>query len=132
MEQRSNLQALRTAVPYIRAYKGRVMVVKMSGKLAAPGPTLANIVDQIGVLYQLGVKVILVHGGGEQADALAQRLGVPAQRVAGRRITDPAMLEVAKLAFAGSVNTDVLAAFRRAALPAVGLSGVDAGLVSVR
>jgi acetylglutamate kinase len=108
------------------------MVIKLSGKLSAPGPALANIVDQIGVLYQLGIKLVLVHGGGIQADALARRLGAEGPTVAGRRITDEAMLEVAKLAFAGSVNTDVLAAFRRASLPAVGLSGVDAGLVTVR
>jgi len=131
METRQNLQALRTAVPYIRAYKGRVMVIKLGGQLCAPGEPLTNIVDQIGVLYQLGIKVVLVHGGGEQADALSARLNLQPRRVAGRRITDASMLEVAKMSFAGTVNTDVMAAFRRARVPAVGMSGVDAAMITV-
>lgn len=131
METRQNLKALRTAVPYIRAYKGRVMVVKLGGQLCAPGEVLLNIVDQVGVLYQLGIRVVLVHGGGEQADALAARLSLTPRRVAGRRVTDAPMLDVMKMALAGTVQTDVLAAFRRACVPAVGLSGVDAGLVAV-
>lgn len=132
MHVQANLRALRVAVPYIRAYKGRVFVVKLGGQLCMPGRVLENIVDQLALLYQLGIKVIVVHGGGPQASALGERLGVPANMIAGRRITDAATLEVVKMAFAGSVNTDLVAAFRKADVPAVGLSGVDAGLIQAR
>jgi acetylglutamate kinase len=131
MDSHLGLKSLRIAVPYIRAYKGRIFVVKLGGGLCRPGPTLTNLADQIAVLHQLGIKVVLVHGGGEQATALGGRLGIPPEIVAGRRITNGDMLEVVKMAFAGTVNTDLLAAFRRAKVPAVGLSGIDAELLSV-
>src|SRR5262249_32900121 len=130
METRHDLQALRTAVPYIRAYKGRVFVIKLGGGLCEPGPVLANLVDQIAVLYQLGVKVVLVHGGGEQMTALSERLGIRPEMVAGRRVTDAQTLEAAKMTFAGTINTNILAAFRKARVPAVGLSGIDAALIT--
>lgn len=126
----TNLNALRTAIPYIRAYKGRVFVVKLGGAICRPGKYLDNLVNQLSLLYQLGIKVIVVHGGGEQATALGEQLGVKSSVVAGRRITDEPMLEVVKMAFAGTVNTDLVAAFRKTAVPAVGLSGIDGGLVT--
>jgi acetylglutamate kinase len=132
MQLQANLNALRIATPYIRAYKGRVFVVKLGGQLCEPGKVLDSIVGQAAILQQLGIKLVVVHGGGAQADALAARLGIPQQRVAGRRITDAATLEVVKMAFAGTVNTDVVAAFRKANVAAVGLSGVDDGLLTAR
>ena len=131
MDSHLGLKALRTAVPYIRAYKGRIFVIKLGGGLCQPGPTLTNLADQIAVLHQLGIEVVLVHGGGPQATALGQRLGLTPEIVAGRRITDGDTLEVAKMTFAGTINVDLLAAFRRAKVPAIGLSGIDAGLVTV-
>src|SRR5512140_2981357 len=126
------LSALRTAIPYIRAYKGRVFVVKLGGQLCVPGRILDNLVDQLGLLYQLGIQLVIVHGGGPQATALTQRLGLTPRVFAGRRITDAAVLEVAKMTFAGTVNTDLVAALQAAHVPAVGLSGIDAGTISAR
>lgn len=130
METHLALKALRTAVPYIRAYKGRVFVVKLGGNLCEPGPTLESLADQIALLHQLGVKVVLVHGGGEQATTLSRRLGIEPRIVAGRRVTDRDTLEVAKMTFAGAVNSNLLAAFRKAKVPAIGLSGVDGALIT--
>lgn len=132
MHVQDGLRALRTAVPYIRAYKGRVFVIKVGGELCIPGATLEHLVEQFALLHQLGIKLVIVHGGGPQATALARRLGVETTIVAGRRVTDAATLEVAKMAFAGSVNTDLVAALRRGDVPAVGLSGADARLISAR
>jgi acetylglutamate kinase len=131
MKAHADLASLRTAIPYIRRYKGHVFVIKLGGELCRPGDTLDHVVEQIALLYQLGIKVVLVHGGGPQADELAERLGRRPERVAGRRVTDGATLEIAKMAFAGVANTDLLAALRRASAPAVGLSGVDAALLCV-
>ena len=132
MQVHADLKALRTAIPYIRAYKGRTFVVKLGGDLCTPGRVLDNLIEQLALLYQLGIKLVLVHGGGPQADALGRKLGVEKQAFAGRRITDDAALEVVKMAFAGTVNTDLPAAFRKAHVPAVGLSGVDGNLLTVR
>jgi acetylglutamate kinase len=130
MDSHLGLKALRTAVPYIRAYKGHTFVIKLGGGLCQPGPTLANLADQIAVLHQLGIKIVLVHGGGQQATALSQRLGMTPEIIAGRRVTNGDTLEVAKMTFAGTINADLLAAFRKTKAPAIGLSGIDAGLVT--
>lgn len=122
------LEMLRTAIPYIRAFKKRVFVIKLSGALCREGETLRNLVDQIALLDQLGIRVVVVHGGGEQADALSKRLDVSIQRVDGRRITDNGALEAVKYAF-GAINTDLVAAFRAGHVWAVGLSGADGGLL---
>lgn len=132
MDVRPNLQSLRTAVPYIRAYKGRVFVIKLGGQVCRPGAALDNLIDQLALLDQLGIRLVVVHGGGEQTTALAERLGLPTQMVAGRRVTSAEMLEAAKMTLAGSVHCDLLAACRRAGVSAVGLSGIDAGLIVAR
>lgn len=127
----TDTRALRTAIPYIRAYDGRTFVVKLGGRLCDPGPILDNVVEQVSLLATLGIRVIVVHGGGEQVTQLAERMGVSSQFVAGRRITDAPTLELAKMVFAGTINTNLVAAFRKFDVPAVGLTGVDAGLVGV-
>jgi acetylglutamate kinase len=125
----TTLKALRTAVPYIRAYKGRVFVVKLGGGLCEPGTVLDNIVEQLAVLYQLGIKLVVAHGGGEQVNAWCARLGITPRLVNGRRVTDDATLEIAKMVFNGLVNTNLIAAFRKYNVPAVGLTGIDGGLI---
>lgn len=132
MHLASNLQSLRTAIPYIRAYKGRTFVIKLGGELCRPGPALRNLSEQIALLHQLGIRIVVVHGGGPQASELSRRLGHEPRIVAGRRVTDADTLEVAKMAFAGTINTDVVAALCAAGAPAVGLSGVDGGMIQVR
>lgn len=124
-----HLELLRTAIPYIRVFKKRVFVIKLGGQLCKPGKNLSHVVDQIALLYQLGIRIVVVHGGGEQADALAERLGVSIRKVGGRRVTDDKMLEVVKMAF-GAVNTDLVAAFRGGQVPIIGLSGIDGDLIT--
>ncbi len=132
MHVQTHLKSLRTAIPYIRAYKGRIFVIKLSGRLCEPGPRLDNIADQISLLHQLRIRVLVVHGGGEQVDALSQRLGLRPRRFAGRRITGDEDLEAVQMALAGTVNTNLVAALRRAGVSAAGLTGVDAELLLAR
>jgi acetylglutamate kinase len=127
----AEMKTLRTAIPYIRAYEGRVFVVKLGGSLCDPGPVLENVVEQLSLLATLGIRVVVVHGGGEQMNALCRQMGVEPQVVAGRRITDERTLELAKMTFAGTINTNLVAAFRKSDVPAVGLTGVDARLITV-
>ena len=126
------IAALRHAVPYLALFRGRTFVVKLGGGALAEPRALAAVVEQAAALYHLGVRVVLVHGGGTQANELARALGLEVRQVAGRRITDEATLRVVTMALNGEANTAVLAACRAAGLPAVGVSGVDGGLVIAR
>jgi acetylglutamate kinase len=132
MQLQAKLDALRTAIPYIHAYKGCVFVVKLGGRLCEPGRVLDNLVDQLALLHQLGIRLVVVHGGGEQVSTLSTRLGVTPEVIGGRRITTEPVLEIAKMTLAGTVNTNLVAAFRKAGVAALGLSGVDAGLIGAR
>jgi acetylglutamate kinase len=121
--------ALRHAVPYIRMYKRKVFVLKAGGEAFTSLEATRAFVEQIGILHQVGIHVVLVHGGGPQATQLAERLGLVSRMVEGRRVTDEATLDVATMVLNGEINTRILAACRALGIPAVGLSGVDGGLI---
>jgi len=121
--------ALKAAVPYIRMFKRKVFVVKVGGAVFGDEESTRELIEQIGILHEVGIRVVLVHGGGEQSTALAKALDVPAQFVEGRRVTDEHSLEIATMVLNGIINTRVLAICRDIGLPAIGMSGVDAGLI---
>jgi acetylglutamate kinase len=120
---------LKEAVPYIKAYKDRVFVIKLGGVLCKPGEVLENIAEQLSLLYHLGIRLVVVHGGGPQASDLAEKLDIKTEFIDGRRITSEDKLEVAKMAFAGTVNTDIVSALKKQEVPAVGLTGLDGKLI---
>lgn len=120
---------LKQAIPYIRMYKGKTFVVKVGGRVVGRKETLDALVEDVCLLQQVGIRVVLVHGGGSQATDLSKRLGLEPKLVDGRRVTDAETLEVAKMVYAGTLNVDILATFRAHETQAVGVSGIDAGLV---
>ena len=123
------VSALKHAVPYIRLFKRKIFVLKVGGEVfASPADTRA-MMEQVGILYQIGIRVVLVHGGGPQSTELAAALGLDTQFVDGRRVTDGPSLDVATMVLNGQINTRVLAACRDLEIPAVGISGIDAGLI---
>jgi len=124
--------ALKHAVPYIRLYKGKTFVIKAGGAVFGDPAATRELLEQVGILHQVGIRVVLVHGGGPQATALARNLGIEARFVEGRRVTDERTLDVATMVLNGTINTRLLAAFRDLGVPAIGLSGVDAGLIRAR
>src|ERR687894_1716035 len=123
------LDLLREALPYIQRFKGQTFVVKLSGKVTEGPENLASLAEELALLHQVGIRVCVVHGGGKQLSALAAALGVEQTIIDGRRVTDDATLDMAKMIFAGKINTDILAALRRRGVEAVGLSGVDADII---
>ena len=131
-DRMTEVAGLKHALPYLRLFQGKTFVVKLSGEAIEEEGRLLLFLEQIEVLHRLGIRVVLVHGGGPQTTALADRLGLATQKIDGRRVTDAATLEAAVMAMAGKVNTALLAACRRAGVAAVGLSGVDADLVEAR
>jgi len=124
------LAGLKGALRYVRAYRDNVFVVKLGGEVVADAGVLEQVSAQVGLLSSLGIRMVVVHGGGPQASALSRRLGQEPVIIAGRRVTDDSALEVAKMVYAGSLNTDVVAALRAQQVQAVGLSGVDADLIT--
>jgi len=121
--------ALRHAVPYLRVYKHKVFVLKAGGDAFISPETTRALMEQIGILHQVGIRVVLVHGGGPQSTALAKRLGLTTQMVDGRRVTDAQTLEVSTMILNGEINTRIVAACRALGVPAIGISGVDGGLI---
>jgi acetylglutamate kinase len=123
------ITALRHAVPYLRVYKHKVFVLKAGGDAFVSNETTRALMEQIGILHQVGIRVVLVHGGGPQSTALAKRLGLSTQMVEGRRVTDASTLEVSTMVLNGEINTRIVAACRALGIPAIGISGVDGGLI---
>jgi acetylglutamate kinase len=124
------IAGLKGALRYVRAYRDQVFVVKLGGEVLADTRALDSIAGQVSLLSSLGIRIVVVHGGGPQATALSRRLGEEPRIVAGRRVTDDGALEVAKMVYAGQLNVDLLAALRAHEAQAVGLSGVDADLIT--
>ncbi|MEE2829926.1 MAG: acetylglutamate kinase, partial [Myxococcota bacterium] len=118
-----------SAVPYLRAYADQCFVVKLGGDLLQQPEIRERIARDIAVLHRLRIRVVVLHGGGPQLDAMTARLGLPIERVAGRRITSPEVLEAAKMVFRGQLSLDLVSALIRQGEQAAGLSGADGGLV---
>ena len=123
------VNSLKRATPYIRMFKRKVFVLKAGGDAFATIEGTRAIMEQVGILHDVGIRVILVHGGGPQSTELSKALGVSAEFIDGRRVTDKNALEVAMMVLNGQINTRLLAACRDLDIPAVGISGVDAGLI---
>jgi acetylglutamate kinase len=125
-------EILREALPYIRRFKGRTFVLKISGKVTEDHANLTSLAEEIALLHQVGIRVTVVHGGGAQATQLASRLGLETKLVNGRRVTDDETLEVVKMVFAGKISVEILSALRAHQIQAVGVSGIDGNVVLAR
>jgi len=123
------LDLLREALPYIQRFKGKTFVVKFSGKVTEDKTTLISLAEELALLHQVGIRVCVIHGGGKQLTELAKKLGVVQTVVEGRRITDDDTLDLAKMIFRGKINTEILSALRHRGVDAVGLSGIDGGVI---
>jgi acetylglutamate kinase len=130
IDSTKGIAGLKGALRYVRAYRDRVFVVKLGGDVLIDAEVLDHVAGELGLLHSLGIRILVVHGGGPQASALLRRLGQEPVLVAGRRVTDDQALEVAKMVYPGLLTTDLLSALRSHQVQAVGLSGVDADLIS--
>jgi acetylglutamate kinase len=122
---------LAEALPYIREFSGRTVVVKYGGH-AMDDPALADLFAQdIVLMHLVGMNPVVVHGGGPQITDLMRRLGKEPTFVDGLRVTDAETVDIVRMALVGKVNRDVVATVNRHGSYAVGLSGEDARLISV-
>ena len=123
------VRALKSAAPYIRMYKGKIFVIKASGGVFGDPALTRGLMEQVAILHQVGIRVVLMHGGGPQLTEIQQSLGLEPKIVAGRRVTDAKSIEVTSMVLNGLVNTQILGMCRELDIAAVGVSGVDAGLI---
>src|ERR1051326_8214231 len=118
------------ALPYLRRYSGKTILVKFGGHaMGEGGQTFAR---DIAVLKQVGINPIVVHGGGPQIGQMLERLGIKSDFVHGLRVTDEATLEIVEMVLAGSINKQLAAEINAAGSRAVGISGKDGGLIRAR
>ncbi len=123
------IRALRNAAPYIRMFKGKVFVIKAGGGVFGEIESTRALIEQIAILHQVGIKVVMIHGGGPQVTEISNALGVQSRMVQGRRVTDEKSIEVTSMVLNGLINTRIVAACRDFDVDAVGISGVDASLI---
>lgn len=125
----SKAETLLEALPYIRAWRGRTVVVKIGGE-ALDDPGLASLVaEDLSLLTLVGVKVVVVHGGGPQVSDAMRTAGIEPTFVSGLRVTTDTSMEIVRQVLVGSINNTLVSRLCSAGARAVGLSGADAGLI---
>jgi acetylglutamate kinase len=120
------------ATAHIRLHRGKTFVIKAGGSCLAKPAALRSLVRQIGVVHALGSRVVIVHGGGPQTDALQRLLGEEPRMVDGRRVTTPQAMRALRMATAGELNGEFVVALAAEGTPAVGVSGASAGLLAAQ
>jgi acetylglutamate kinase len=121
---------LSEALPYIRRFWGRVVVVKYGGNAIGDDQSLALFAQDVVLMRSVGMRPVVVHGGGPQIGDLMERLGKVPEFRDGLRVTDAETLDIARMVLVGKVNRDIVSAINVQGAPAVGLSGEDAGLIT--
>lgn len=129
MKSPTQVAGLRAALPYLQLYRGARFVIKIGGEALTSQATTDRIIEQITILHHFGIEIVVVHGGGPQATEIATKLGVESEFIDGRRVTSAPMVESLVMALNGTTNTAILSSARRNQLPAIGISGIDCGIL---
>jgi acetylglutamate kinase len=120
-----DVQTLLEALPYIREFHGKTVVIKYGGAAMVDATLKAEFARDVVLLKYVGMNPVIVHGGGPEITSYMQRLDLPVEFVDGLRVSDAATVEVAKMVLVGKVNSDIVLLINRHGQPAVGLSGDD-------
>lgn len=131
-EAQVRAEVLARALPYLRRYAGDTIVVKYGGSAMVDTTLSTAFGHDIALLKQVGVNPVVVHGGGPQISAMLRRLQIESTFIDGLRVTDAAMIDVIEMVLAGKVNKQVAGLINRAGALAVGISGLDGGLITAR
>ena len=134
MNPQDTTRILVEALPYIRRFAGRTVVVKYGGNAlagTAEDDALANFAEDIVLMHTVGIRPVVVHGGGPQINTMLDRLGIQSAFEGGLRVTDAATMEVVRMVLNGSVNPRIVSALNRFGSVAVGVSGEDGRTLEV-
>ena len=135
MENVSNAQRaeiLTQALPYIRRYSGRIIVVKYGGNAMVSPELRAQVMEDVVLLWLVGVRVVLVHGGGPEISEMMGRLGKKPEFVDGLRVTDQETVDIVQMVLAGKVNKTLVKLLEVKGGKAMGISGMDGGLIEAK
>jgi len=122
-------EILTAALPYIRRYNGKTVVVKYGGNAMINPQLKQQVMEDIVLLWLIGVKIVLIHGGGPEISETMKRLGKQAKFVDGLRVTDKETVDIVQMVLAGKVNKDLVNLIQMKGGHAVGLSGIDGGIL---
>lgn len=125
-------QVLTEALPYIKRYVGKVVVVKYGGNAMINEGLKRQVMEDIVLLWLIGVKVVLVHGGGPEISELMNKLGKKAEFVNGLRVTDKETVDIVQMVLAGKVNKSLVTLLETMGGKAMGISGMDGRLIEAR
>ena len=125
-------EVLTQALPYIKRYNGEIVVIKYGGNAMIDETLKQQVMEDIALLWLIGVKVVLVHGGGPEISDLMKRLGKEPKFVDGLRVTDKETVDIVQMVLAGKVNKSLVTLLQMKGGHAVGLSGMDGGIIEAR
>jgi acetylglutamate kinase len=132
IEPASKAATLAAALPYMRRYAGKTIVVKYGGHAMGDDALGEFFAQDVVLLKQVGINPIVVHGGGPQIGQMLERLKIKSSFIDGLRVTDQATVEIVEMVLSGSINKQIVSAINVAGGYAIGLSGKDAGLIKAR
>lgn len=125
-------EVLTQALPYIKRYTGKIVVIKYGGNAMTSPQLKKQVMEDIVLLWLIGVKVVLVHGGGPEINELMERLGKKAEFVDGLRVTDRETVDIVQMVLAGKVNKSLVNLLEAKGGRAMGISGMDGSLIEAR
>jgi acetylglutamate kinase len=128
----NSIETLLEALPYIRQFHGRTIVIKYGGAAMRDEELREAFATDVVLLSYVGMNPVIVHGGGPEITDYMERLGMEVKFVEGLRVSDEQTVEVAKMVLLGKINSDILTRLKRHGQPAVGLGGEDGALFEVR
>jgi len=120
------------ALPYIQKHHNKVVVIKYGGSAMKTPELISEVMGDVVLLNLVGIKVVLVHGGGPEIDDYAQKLNLGKKKIAGFRYTDESIEDLVQMILCGKINKNLVAALTRAGGNALGFSGLDAGLIRAK
>ncbi|MEM1386243.1 MAG: acetylglutamate kinase [Pseudomonadota bacterium] len=122
-------RTLNQALPFLQRYAGATVVIKFGGHAMGDPAAMASFARDIVLMQQVGVRPVVVHGGGPMINSLLARLNIQSEFVRGKRVTDAAMVEIVEMVLSGSVGKRIVQAINNAGGRAIGLSGKDANMI---
>ena len=125
-------EVLVQALPHIKRYNGKIVVIKYGGNAMIDENLKMQVMEDIALLWLIGVKVVLIHGGGPEISETMKRLGKQAQFVNGLRVTDRETVDIVQMVLAGKVNKTLVSLIQMKGGHAVGLSGIDGGIIEAK
>ena len=125
-------RVLTEALPYIKQYNGKIVVIKYGGNAMINEELKQQAMEDIALLWLIGVKVVLVHGGGPEISDVMKKFGKEAVFVDGLRVTDKETVDIVQMVLAGKVNKSLVTLLQKKGGHAVGLSGMDGGLIEAK